>query len=93
MHKIKSLILAGLLFLINVTFIKASVMAIDYGSEWYKVSLITPKIPLELVLNEESQRKTRSIISIIDDVRMFSNDAVSKVIYIIIYNPYTFIHF
>jgi len=78
MHKTKSLILAGLLFLINVTVIKASVMAIDYGSEWYKVSLITPKIPLELVLNEESQRKTRSIISVIDDVRMFSNDAVSK---------------
>ncbi|OUM67906.1 hypothetical protein PIROE2DRAFT_39629, partial [Piromyces sp. E2] len=53
-------------------------MAVDYGSEWYKVSLITPKIPLELVLNEESQRKTRSIISIVDNVRMFSNDAVSK---------------
>eukprot|EP00833_Pecoramyces_ruminatium_P009689 jgi/Orpsp1_1/1183721/evm.model.c7180000086430.1 len=65
-------------FLLNVTFIKASVMAIDYGSQWYKVSLITPKIPLELVLNEESQRKTRSIISIIDDVRMFSNEAISK---------------
>jgi len=78
MYKTKSLILTGLLFLINVAVIKASVMAIDYGSEWYKVSLITPKIPLELVLNEESQRKTRSIISIVDDIRMFSNDAVSK---------------
>jgi len=79
MNKTKFLFITGFLFLLNVTLIKASVMAIDYGSEWYKVSLITPKIPLELVLNEESQRKTRSIISIVDDVRMFSNDVVSKV--------------
>jgi len=80
MNKVKSLLITGILFLLNVTITNASVMAIDYGSQWYKVSLITPKIPLEIVLNEESQRKTRSIISIIDDERMFSNDAVSKVI-------------
>ncbi|ORY25393.1 actin-like ATPase domain-containing protein [Neocallimastix californiae] len=78
MNKVKSLLITGILFLLNVTITNASVMAIDYGSQWYKVSLITPKIPLEIVLNEESQRKTRSIISIIDDERMFSNDAVSK---------------
>jgi len=78
MNKTKSILITGLLFLLNIIVINASVMAIDYGSQWYKVSLISPKIPLELVLNEESQRKTRSIISIIDDIRLFSNDAVSK---------------
>ncbi|ORX77551.1 HSP70-domain-containing protein [Anaeromyces robustus] len=78
MFKEKFLFIIGILLFLNITIIKASVMAIDYGSQWYKVSLITPKIPLELVLNEESQRKTRSIISIIDEERKFSNDAVSK---------------
>ncbi|OUM58710.1 hypothetical protein PIROE2DRAFT_52367 [Piromyces sp. E2] len=50
-------------------------MAIDYGAQWFKVALVKPGVPLDLVLNRESKRKTPSNICIRDGVRLYGNEA------------------
>ncbi|TPX35714.1 hypothetical protein SmJEL517_g01888 [Synchytrium microbalum] len=57
--------------------INASVVGIDYGLEWFKVSIVKPGVPLEIVLNKESKRKTQSIVTLRNHVRSFSTDAVN----------------
>lgn len=59
-------------FLVKVN---AAVMAIDYGAQWFKVALVKPGVPLDLVLNRESKRKTPSNICIRDGVRLYGNEA------------------
>ncbi|KAI8848980.1 Hsp70 protein-domain-containing protein, partial [Chytridium lagenaria] len=53
------------------------VIGIDFGSEWFKVSIVKPGVPLDIVLNRESKRKTSSLITIRDGIRYFGSDAVS----------------
>lgn len=55
----------------------ASVISIDLGSEWMKVGIVSPGIPMEIVLNKESKRKTPAVIAFRDDVRTFGEDAVT----------------
>ncbi|KAK3830051.1 MAG: Hsp70 protein-domain-containing protein [Linnemannia gamsii] len=52
-------------------------MAIDYGTDWFKVALVKPGIPLDIVLNAESKRKTQSAINIRGDNRAFGSEALS----------------
>lgn len=59
--------------------VDAAVMAIDYGAQWFKVSLVKPGVPLEIVLNRESKRKTRSIVALRDGKRAFDTEAVNLV--------------
>lgn len=59
--------------------VDAAVMAIDYGAQWFKVSLVKPGVPLEIVLNRESKRKTRSIVALRDGKRTFDTEAVNLV--------------
>ncbi|KAI9026192.1 Hsp70 protein-domain-containing protein [Hyaloraphidium curvatum] len=68
-------VLLGLSF--GVLHADASVMAIDYGAQWFKVSLVKPGVPLEIVLNRESKRKTRSIVALRDNKRSFDTEAVN----------------
>lgn len=75
-------ILAGLLFAALLSFAwsaQAAVIAIDYGTQWFKVSLVKPGVPLEIVLNRESKRKTRSIVALRDGKRTFDTEAVNLV--------------
>ncbi len=58
---------------------EAAVIAIDYGAQWFKVSLVKPGVPLEIVLNRESKRKTRSIVALRDGKRTFDTEAVNLV--------------
>ncbi|KAF7732747.1 Hypoxia up-regulated protein 1 [Apophysomyces ossiformis] len=56
---------------------EAAVMSIDYGTEWFKVGLIKPGIPLDVALNKDSKRKTQAVVTIRDNERIYGSDAVS----------------
>ncbi|XP_075977415.1 hypoxia up-regulated Grp170 co-chaperone protein [Anticarsia gemmatalis] len=55
----------------------AAVISIDFGSEWMKIGIVSPGVPMEIVLNKESKRKTPAVVAIRDDVRTFGEDAVT----------------
>ncbi|KAG0745224.1 hypothetical protein G6F57_009218 [Rhizopus arrhizus] len=57
--------------------VHAAVMSIDYGTEWFKVGLIKPGIPLDVALNKDSKRKTQSVVTIRNDERIYGTDAIS----------------
>ncbi len=59
--------------------VHAAVMSIDYGTEWFKVGLIKPGIPLDVALNKDSKRKTQSVVTIRNDERIYGTDAISLV--------------
>ncbi|KAL6600908.1 HSP70-domain-containing protein [Neocallimastix sp. 'constans'] len=66
----------SLILLSNLSiYVNAAVMAIDYGAQWFKVALVKPGVPLDLVLNRESKRKTPSNICIRDGIRLYGNEA------------------
>lgn len=52
-----------------------AVMSVDLGSEWMKVGVVSPGVPMEIALNKESKRKTPAIISYKDNERLFGEDA------------------
>ncbi|GAA5804422.1 hypothetical protein HPULCUR_009915 [Helicostylum pulchrum] len=56
---------------------QAAVMSIDYGTDWFKVGLIKPGMPLDVALNKDSKRKTQSVVTIRHDERIYGSDAVS----------------
>jgi len=57
----------------------AAVAAIDLGTEWMKVALVKPGVPMEIVLNRESKRKTATAVSIRKNERFFGDDALNLV--------------
>lgn len=58
---------------------QAAVMSIDYGTDWFKVGLIKPGMPLDVALNKDSKRKTQSVVTIRHHERIYGSDAVSLV--------------
>ncbi|XP_065846137.1 hypoxia up-regulated protein 1-like isoform X2 [Oscarella lobularis] len=52
-----------------------AVMSIDFGSEWLKIALVKPGVPMEIVLNKESQRKTANVVSLKGNERLFAGPA------------------
>ncbi|KAF9978678.1 hypothetical protein BGZ73_001033 [Actinomortierella ambigua] len=57
--------------------VDAAVMSVDYGTEWFKVALVKPGIPFDIVLNAESKRKTQSAITIRGNERSYASDSMS----------------
>lgn len=59
-----------LLILIKPTICKINkqggiaVMGLDLGSEYFKVAIVKPGVPMEIALNGESKRKTPTVITI-----------------------------
>ncbi|KAH8112056.1 actin-like ATPase domain-containing protein [Phellopilus nigrolimitatus] len=53
----------------------AAVLAIDYGSEWIKASLMKPGVPFDVLLNRDSKRKIMSSVAWKGDDRLFGSDA------------------
>ncbi|XP_037041018.1 hypoxia up-regulated protein 1 isoform X2 [Bradysia coprophila] len=53
----------------------AAVMSIDLGSEWMKIGVVSPGVPMEIALNKESKRKTPTVIAFRDGARIFGEDA------------------
>ncbi|XP_033106267.1 hypoxia up-regulated protein 1-like [Anneissia japonica] len=53
-----------------------AVMSIDLGSEWMKIAIVKPGVPMDIVLNKESRRKTPVVVSMKDDERLFGDAAL-----------------
>jgi hypoxia up-regulated 1 len=52
-----------------------TVIGIDYGTDWIKVSVIKPGGKIETVLNRESKRKTNNVINIRNGIRTYGIEA------------------
>lgn len=55
-----------------------SVMSIDLGSEFMKIGIVKPGVPMEIVLNRESRRKTPLAVSLRGIEREFGGLALSQ---------------
>lgn len=53
----------------------AAVMSVDLGTEWIKVGVVSPGVPMEIALNRESKRKTPAILAFRNGVRTIGEDA------------------
>jgi len=55
-----------------------ALMAIDFGSEFIKVSLVQPgRTPIEIVVNEMSKRKTPAVVAFSNGERLLGEEAVA----------------
>ncbi|KAJ8582398.1 actin-like ATPase domain-containing protein [Rhizopogon salebrosus TDB-379] len=55
----------------------ASVLAVDYESDWIKASLMKPGVPFDVFLNKDSKRKIQSCVAWKKDERLFGSDATN----------------
>ncbi|XP_037543545.1 hypoxia up-regulated protein 1 [Nematolebias whitei] len=53
-----------------------AVMSVDLGSEWMKMAIVKPGVPMEIVLNRESRRKTPAVVCLKDNERLFGDSAL-----------------
>lgn len=53
----------------------AAVLAVDYGSDWIKASLMAPGVPFDVLLNKDSKRKIQSSVGWKRQDRLFGGDA------------------
>lgn len=53
----------------------AAVLAIDYGTDWIKASLMKPGVPFDVLLNKDSKRKIQSSVAWKKSDRLFGTDA------------------
>jgi len=56
-----------------------AVIGIDFGTEWIKIGLVKPGAPIDVVLNEQSKRKTENYIGFLDKDRFFGYNANQKI--------------
>jgi len=54
-----------------------SVMSVDIGSEWMKIAVVSPGVPMEIALNVESKRKTATAVAFRDGQRSFGDEAMN----------------
>uniref|UniRef100_A0A8R1I746 Hypoxia up-regulated protein 1 n=1 Tax=Caenorhabditis japonica TaxID=281687 RepID=A0A8R1I746_CAEJA len=52
-------------------------MSIDLGSQFIKIGIVKPGVPMDIVLNKESRRKTPNVISFKNDERFFAEAAAA----------------
>lgn len=53
-----------------------AVMSVDLGSEWMKMAIVKPGVPMEIVLNKESRRKTPAAVCLKENERLFGDSAL-----------------
>ncbi|KAH8822683.1 Hsp70 protein-domain-containing protein [Flagelloscypha sp. PMI_526] len=53
----------------------ASVLAIDFGQDWIKASLMKPGVPFDVLLNKDSKRKIQASVGWKQSDRLFGTDA------------------
>ncbi|XP_075460319.1 hypoxia up-regulated protein 1 isoform X2 [Ascaphus truei] len=53
-----------------------AVMSVDMGSEWMKIAIVKPGVPMEIVLNKESRRKTPVAVALKENERLFGDNAL-----------------
>jgi hypoxia up-regulated 1 len=64
-----------LLLWVLIVQVWTTVIGIDYGTDWIKVSVIKPGGKIETVLNRESKRKTNNVINIRNGIRTYGIEA------------------
>lgn len=57
-----------------------AVMSVDLGSESLKVAIVKPGVPMEIVLNKESRRKTPVTVTLKENERFFGDSAASMAV-------------
>jgi hypothetical protein len=67
------------IFLFSSTALATTVLAIDYGSDYIKASLIKPGMPFDVLLDKDSKRKIRSSVAWKNGERLFGQDAFNLV--------------
>jgi hypoxia up-regulated 1 len=55
-----------------------AVMSIDFGNEYMKIAIVKPGVPMEIVLNKESTRKTPTAITMKDGERFVGDPALNS---------------
>jgi len=73
---------AKLLFLVVGCFVflrsgESQILSVDLGHEFFKVALLRPGMPAEILLNGHSKRKTPTAVSFFETVRAFGDDALA----------------
>jgi hypoxia up-regulated 1 len=58
----------------------ASVLAVDYGTDWIKASLMKPGVPFDVLLNRDSKRKMQASVGWKGRDRLFGSDAFNMVL-------------
>ncbi|KAL8277095.1 hypothetical protein RQP46_010523 [Phenoliferia psychrophenolica] len=53
----------------------ASLLAIDYGTDGFKASLVKPGVPFDVLINQDSKRKTPSLVTLRGEDRSFGSEA------------------
>jgi len=66
-------------FLLFVGRSLASVLAIDYGTEWTKAALVKAGIPMQIVLTKDSKRKEQSVVGFKNQERVYGADGINLV--------------
>uniref|UniRef100_A0A671SA70 Hypoxia up-regulated protein 1 n=1 Tax=Sinocyclocheilus anshuiensis TaxID=1608454 RepID=A0A671SA70_9TELE len=56
-----------------------AVMSVDLGSEWMKIAIVKPGVPMEIALNKESRRKTPVAVCLKENERLFGDGALGAV--------------
>lgn len=56
--------------------VTVAVMSVDLGSEWMKMAIVKPGVPMEIVLNKESRRKTPTVVCLKESERLFGDSAM-----------------
>ncbi|KAI9637842.1 Hsp70 protein-domain-containing protein [Dioszegia hungarica] len=59
--------------------VQAAVLAIDYGAEFTKLSLVKPGVPFDVVLDRDSKRKISSVVGWKRDDRVFGSEGKMSV--------------
>uniref|UniRef100_A0A7N6B9P2 Hypoxia up-regulated protein 1 n=1 Tax=Anabas testudineus TaxID=64144 RepID=A0A7N6B9P2_ANATE len=81
----RKLPVVALFFILYVTHhvclfaVTVAVMSVDLGSEWMKMAIVKPGVPMEIVLNKESRRKTPAAVCLKENERLFGDNALGSV--------------
>ena len=71
----KRLTLIALVAALFTVAVNANVIGFDFGGTFFKITLVKPGSPFSIVENTTSKRKTETMLTIADDVRLWSADS------------------
>ena len=59
----------------NIPAVNANIVGFDFGSSFFKVTLVQPGNPFSIVENTTGGRKTESMVTIAPEQRLFGKDS------------------
>ncbi|CAI5441331.1 unnamed protein product [Caenorhabditis angaria] len=61
---------------IGISYAALGAMTIDFGTQFLKIGIVKPGIPMDIALNTESRRKTPNVVMLQDGHRTFADAAI-----------------